>query len=387
MSADVDSLFTTHYDVWDGIRDYYFRYHSVPDADVVESKFNDFESESVSGETAFYIDELRNEFINGKIEEIMREEAKNHGRIPGSRLLERISGKMSELEKQTTTVRDLDITDYEDAVGHMKKKAERAKEMGGSPGIPTGLKVWDTFYPTGMAPGHFIVLIGWSGRGKSWAANLLACKAWDAGFKPMIVSLEMSPEEQRERIYTIMGSGMFRNYDFSKGSINVDNFAGWAKDKLSGQHPFHIVSNEGLGRITPSVIQGKVDKYRPDIVFVDYQQLLDDDVGSGNEVQKNRNISRDLKRLAMSNGIPLVNLTQATQDDPSDTDEPPRIEQVAWSKGIQHDANLAVAVHKYPSDPGEAASFVIVGRKNRHGELFEEELEWDIDRGIIKEMY
>ena len=386
LSADVDNLFVTHYDVWDGVRDYYFRYQSIPDVEIVENKFNDFEGEDVSGETAFYIDELRNEYINGQIEQIMREEAQNHGKIPGSRLLERISVRMSDLEKMTTTVRDLDVTDYEDAISFLERKKERADEMGGSPGIPTGLKVVDTFYPTGFAPGHLIVLIGWSGKGKSWAANMFACKAWDAGFKPMIVSLEMSPEEQRERIYTIMGSGLFRNYDFSRGNVNINDFSTWAKDKLADQHPFTIVSNEGLGRITPSVIKGKVDKYRPDIVFIDYQQLLDDDSGTGNEVQKNRNISRDLKRLAMSSNIPVVNLSQATQDDPSDTDEPPRIEQVAWSKGIQHDANLALAVHKYPSEPGEEATFAIVARKNRHGELFEEELQWDIDRGKIEEI-
>jgi hypothetical protein len=40
----------------------------------------------------------------------------------------------------------------------------------------------------------------------------------------MIVSLEMSPENMRDRIFTMLGSGIFRASDLSKGDINIDDF-------------------------------------------------------------------------------------------------------------------------------------------------------------------
>lgn len=385
MTEDIDDLFVTHRDVWDGIKNYYAKHGSVPDVSIVKEQFQDFEVEDVPGETSYYVDMLKNEYIDSGIESVIRDELSKHGSVPGSELLDTLMQRLGSLQKAATKVIDVDITDYESAVSHLEAKRARALEMGGSPGIPSGFKVMDTFYPTGMAPGQYIVLIGWSGRGKSWMANLLACKAWDAGFKPMIVSLEMTPEEQRERIYTIMGSGLFTNYDFSRGTVNIETFEKWGKDHFAGKHSFTLVSSAGHSKVSPNMIQTKIDKYKPDIVFIDYQQLLDDDHGNSQETQKNKSISRDLKRLATRNEIPVVNLTQATQSDVDDVNYPPQINQVAWSRSIEHDANLALAVHKYPSDPGEQATFDIVCRKNRHGELFEFTLEWDIDRGVVSE--
>ena len=48
----------------------------------------------------------------------------------------------------------------------------------------------------------------------------------------MIISLEMSPENMRDRIYTMLGSGLFMASDFSKGDINIDDFKTWSNKKF-----------------------------------------------------------------------------------------------------------------------------------------------------------
>lgn len=381
LSADIDEMFLTHSDVWKGLKDYYFKYQSVPDVDVLTSKFSDFEHVDVSGDTSYYIDELRNDFINDKLSNIIQSAALDHGSIAGSDLVQRILRHVSSLAKETDIIRDLDLTDFDEARDFYTRKKKRSVEMGGSPGIRTGFKVMDAMYPTGMAGGHLIVLIGWSGHGKSWMATLMACRAWAAGYKPMIISLEMSPEEVRDRAYTIMGSGEFRHSDFSSGAISIDKFDRWANNSLTDKHKFVVVSSEGAGRVTPSTVQTKIDQHRPDLVILDYQQLFDSDENEGNEVVRNRRISRDFKRLAVRNDIPVINLTQATFDDPKQTSEPPRIEQVAWSKGIQQDADLALAVHKYE----DSDVWAVIARKNRHGEEFEFSMNWSLNDGIIQE--
>lgn len=375
-------MFYTHADVWQGVKDYYFEYGQVPDIGVIADKFKDFDAEPVTGLTDFYLDELQNDFLNDRMETIIERAAQNHGKLPAKKLIEKLLRSTSTLAKDANVIRDISLTDVEDASKHFAAKRERALENDGAIGIPTGFKVMDTFYPTGMAGGHLIVVIGWSGHGKSWFANLMACRAWMEGYKPMVVSLEMSPEEVRDRVYTIMGSGVFRHSDFARGMVNVDSFERWAGKNLVDKNDFIVVASEGYGKVTPATVQTKIDQHRPDIVFLDYQQLFDSDDGEGNETVRNRRISREFKRLASRNDIPVVNLTQATFDDPSDTDEPPRIEQVAWSKGIQQDADLALSVHKYT----DSDTWSIIARKNRHGEEFAFGLDWQLNDGIMSEV-
>jgi len=50
---------------------------------------------------------------------------------------------------------------------------ERSAVMGGSPGILTGFDAIDKAYPTGMAPGHLIVAIGWPGKVKHGLLHIL----------------------------------------------------------------------------------------------------------------------------------------------------------------------------------------------------------------------
>jgi replicative DNA helicase len=382
LAADIEDKLITHADVFKGLKEYYFEYQAVPDVEVLEQKFGDFERAEAVGETKFYIDEIRNDFVNDRLARILQGAVSEHGSTAGAKLVEKILKNVSILAKEADVIRDLSLTDIDAANKDFEKRRRLAIERGGHIGIQTGFKVMDSLYPTGMAGGHLVVVIGWSGHGKSWFSTLLACRAWAAGYKPMIVSLEMSPEEVRDRAYTIMGEGQFLHSDFSRGMINLDKFDRWAGGNLADKNDFVIVSSEGAGKITPSTVQTKIDQHRPDLVICDYQQLFDSDESEGNETVRNRKISRDFKRMAVRNNIPIVNLSQATFSDPDDTLVPPRIEQVAWSKGIQQDADLALAVHKYENTD----VWDIIARKNRHGEEFSFGLEWSLNDGVLTEV-
>lgn len=383
MQDNVDDLFISHRDVWEGLKSYYYKFKSVPDVSVLEERYGEFESPKVTAETGFYLDELKNEFLSVKIKNMLLSAGGNLKTNAATRVLSDIQSEIASLSRMANTVRDLDVTDYESAERHMIAVRDRAMEMGGSPGIPTGFKAIDYAYPTGMAPGHLIVVIGWPGKGKTWATSYLACKAWEQGFKPMIISLEMSPENMRDRIYTMLGSGLFRASDFSKGTVNLDDFGTWARKTMADKRGFVLVSNEGVSDVTPSTIQAKIDQHRPDIVICDYHQLFNDSKRSNSEVERNRNISREFKLLAVRNNIPVIDITAATASDVSDHDDPPMLNQVAWSKAIEYDADMAFAVHRTPG----TNLIEIVSRKNRHGTEFDFYLDWDIDRGVVSEVY
>jgi len=383
LADNVDELFTSHRDIWESLKSYYYKFKAVPEAGVLMERHKDFEPVEAKAETGYYLDILKNEFISNKLKTIIMRGGSALKEDAASRVLAQMQSDLAGLSRYTNNVRDLDIIDVESAARHYEAVKERSSVMGGAPGILTGFEAIDKAYPTGMAPGHLIVAIGWPGKGKTWFTAYLACKAWEQGFKPMIVSLEMSPENMRDRIFTMLGSGIFRASDLSKGDINIDDFRNWGNKKFEGKNSFVLISNEGASEVTPATIQGKIDQHKPDLVILDYHQLFNDNKRSNSEVERNRNVSREFKMLAVSNNIPVIDITAATADDISDQDNPPMMSQVAWSKAIEYDADMALAVHRYP----QTNMIEIVSRKNRHGHDFNFYLDWDINRGIVKEIY
>lgn len=384
LADNVDELFTSHRDIWEGLKSYYYKFKAVPEVGILQEKFKDFDPDiNVKAETGYYLDKLKNEFLSSRLKSIILRSGSSLKEDAASRVLAQMQSELATLSRYTNNVRDLDITDAEAAARHFEAVKNRSAAMGGAPGIVTGFDAIDKAYPTGMAPGHLIVAIGWPGKGKTWFTSYLACKAWEQGFKPMIVSLEMSPENMRDRIYTMLGSGAFRASDLSKGDINIDDFRSWSTKKFEGKNSFILVSNEGNTEVTPATIQGKIDQHKPDLVILDYHQLFNDNKRSNSEVERNRNISREFKLLAVSNNIPIIDITAATADDISDQDNPPMMSQVAWSKAIEYDADMAMAIHRYPG----TNMIEVVSRKNRHGHEFDFYLDWDINRGIVKEIY
>ena len=64
LADNVDDLFTSHKDIWDGLKSYYYKFKAVPEAGILQEKFKDFEPVDVKGQTGYYLDTLKNEFIS-----------------------------------------------------------------------------------------------------------------------------------------------------------------------------------------------------------------------------------------------------------------------------------------------------------------------------------
>lgn len=383
LTAQIDDMFISHADVWEGVKSYYYRHGSVPPADVLVRKFDDFVPEETSGPTDYYVDLLRDSFVRGNIKNYLLDAGKELRSEPSRLVLDKLQSQLSRLSQYTAVAGDIDLSDFESAKRHYEQVHDNSELNGGNVGIMTGLKSFDASVPTGLAPGNLVILLGYSGRGKTWLAGYLATRAYTQGKKPMIASMEMTAEAMRDRIYSTMANGSFYVSDFQTGAIDTDDFNTWGKKQFKDKQSFTVVSSEGLSDISVSTLQGKIDQHQPDIVFVDYIQLMSDGAGNRNETEKIRNISRGLKRLALRNNIPVVAISAVTSAELNAPDTPPMLEQVSWSRSIQFDADLAIAVHKYD----DTNIVECVSRKNRFGPDFCAYLEVDFSRGMIKETF
>jgi replicative DNA helicase len=378
LQANVETLLRTHNDVWNFIRLYAENNGAVPPTSLVVEKFRDFEPVQGVGATKHHLEELQTEYLNDSLKDILRSAAGEVQNGQGSLALEDLITKTSQLKKNTSAIRDIDATDIDSALAYFEQVKEQ--QALGHRGIKTGLPGFDNYLPSGIMPGQLGVFLAYPGIGKSWMALYFAVQAWKQGKTPLIISLEMSETEVRNRVFTIMGEGLWSHRKLSNGEVELDMMKKWHTDRIDGRPPFHIISNDSGGEVTPSVIRGKLDQYKPDFVVVDYLQLMNPNQKADNETVKMKNLSRELKLMAISEEVPIIAISSATPDDVKDLSTVPTLAQTAWSRQIAYDADWVLALGRATNSDIIECAF----RKNRNGFMGDFLVQCDFDKGYYR---
>jgi replicative DNA helicase len=378
LQANIENLLRTHTDVWNFIRLYFDNNGTVPPASLVVEKFRDFQPVDGVGATKHHLEELQTEYLNDSLKDILRSAAGEVQGGEGTKALDELITKTSELKKNTSAIRDIDATDLDSAVAYYEN-VQKMKETG-QVGIKTNLPGFDNYLPSGIMPGQLGVFLAYPGIGKSWMALYFAVQAWKQGKSPLIISLEMSETEVRNRIFAIMGEGLWSHRKLSNGEIEIDMLKKWHENKVAGRPEFHIISNDSGGEVTPSVIRGKIDQYKPDFVVVDYLQLMSPNQKADSETVRMKNLSRELKLMSIGEEVPIIAISSATPDDVKDLSSAPTLGQTAWSRQIAYDADWVMAL-------GRATNSDIIEcvfRKNRNGFMGDFLVQVDFDKGYYR---
>lgn len=378
-SANMDDLFTAYGDVWTFAKEYANKYNDVPSFDVIKDRFPDLDDVKVGNQSGHYIDDLKNEYIQNRLESVLTTAGMKMKEISPLEVKERLQTALAKLDRFSANSRDLVITDFENAARRYEEVRERSIAMGGTPGVPTGVDFVDASMVLGMQPGDVMAILGYPARGKSAFGGLLAANAISKGYKPLIVSMEMSAEAVQDRIFTILGSGLFSNSNLMLGNVNHDDFREFGQnfDNRLGW----IVDGNDSGEVTPNFIRGKIDQHHPDFVVLDYLQLFMDNGRTEAMTPRMMNLSLQIKQLAKATGIPIVVISSATPPDGGRIDGPPNVERSAWSRQLSYDSTVCFAIHRH-----DGTNFYEIScEKNRYGPLFWGILDWDMDAGIITE--
>ena len=381
VNEGVENVFIEYRDVWNFIVSHYDEHKKVPSKETVKQHHPEFEFYSTPEPIKYYIDEAKKESLSYQTRVLV---SKTNGLLSEAGPKEALAYLMentSALYKYSSNLKDTDL------VGEWKDRAvdlrERSKKgFGELQGIPSGIKVIDKQFG-GWQPGDFVVLLGWTGVGKSFIARLFAVNAWKAGYRPLIISLEMNKQQEGQRLDTLLnnGEGHFTNTDLVRANPSiVDSYDEWASSTFEGKHPMYLVTSEGLETADQNMVQAKIDQYRPDIVILDYHGLFDDASGARNETEKAKNLSKAFKRMAVKNGVPIIDVAAVTMNE-GHSERPPELEEVAWSKQLAYDADLVLAIQReYNSD-----LFQVVSRKVRRSTQFGFFLRWNLETGKWEE--
>lgn len=383
IDNDCGELIYDNKDVWSFVVDHYHKYGKAPGKVTVQEHFRDFPFCKVEEHIDYYIDEAREKCIEQEIKSIVKKAGEILRESGATPALNFFAQKTNSLMKIGGRVKDVDIaSDYMSRVNDLRERLSGKNQ--GHLGIPSGVTVIDHHFG-GWQKGDLVVILGWTGVGKSFMGLMFAINAWLHGYRPLYISLEMDRQQVEYRVDTILNNGkFFKNSELVHArNIDADDYENWVKDTFDGKHPFYLVTSNGMDQPNQYMIQSKIDQYSPDLVILDYHGLFEDASGSTSEVERTKNLSKAFKRIALRNEIPVIDIAAVTMPQGQHNTRTPELSEVAWSKQIAYDADLVLGVNRRP----DSNIFEVVSKKVRRGQPFAFYLEWDLDSGAMQQLF
>lgn len=179
-----------------------------------------------------------------------------------------------------------------------------------------------------------------SGVGKTAFALQVASRLLINGLKVLIVSREMSDVQILKRIlvsYTGIDSNKFRSRTFTKKEWEIVN------ENIRAIRDFmDLYINTEISTVT--AIKKRIRQIKPDVVIIDYLQLLTPEKSMNNREREVATISREIKGITSDFKIPIIQLSQLND---SFGDSRPQGERaMRESKAIYQDSNNVIYIHK-----------------------------------------
>ncbi len=253
-----------------------------------------------------------------------------------------------------------------------------AEEMSGKPPgtIGTGVPAFDEGLGL-LAPGEVLVMAGRPGVGKTALAVQMADAAVRSGKRAMVFSLEMNGKDLIGRIAR-QRSG--RPAAVTRGCTRAEYLAAKEARIASAQavkaakgrlYVYEVQEASSVAQIEDRVAMLASADLAPDVVVIDYLQLVTPDDSRAPREQQVALISRRVKLLALTYRVPVILLSQLNRD-AEKNDRRPRMSDLRESGSIEQDADRVWLIYpeegKAIAPDSPSVSVVIEQAKNRNGQ-------------------
>jgi len=295
-----------------------------------------------------------------QVEEIVMAEL-GHAVSAGAQSTDAIDGVVSYLSHAVDLLEDLtagqETGDIEAVADEVDAAADRTEPHGWLTGIP-GYDSWCQ----GVRAGEVHIVGGASGVGKTWALVQAANAAADAGRRVAFVTLEMSKPE----IYTRLVAGRI--------GLKAFRLLGRGRTWSQGEHAEYQAARAALiasglrlyvDQRSVGQISAMVRATMPDVLVVDYLQLLDWPDDAGSEYAALTANANALQRLTKRQGCALIAATQQSRD--AIRARSGLVQGGMGSGRIDQIADLWVLIEPEAVEDGAPPEYKLTCRKNRHG--------------------
>ncbi|MEG2788870.1 MAG: DnaB-like helicase C-terminal domain-containing protein [Romboutsia sp.] len=232
-----------------------------------------------------------------------------------------------------------DENDYDDSMGSICEKLLAFLEKDSEIGIRFGVELLDEVIG-GLFNGELTTIAARSGVGKTALALQIMLNVASQNKKVLFISREMSNLQIFMRNITkktgIATKKMkykdLNEEDWKKILSIMENFN---KDNL-------IYINDKISTI--GAIKRRIRQLKPDLVIIDYVQLLNAEGNLQNREREVATLSRELKNITLDFEIPVIQLSQLN-DEMKDL-RPWGERPMRDSKAIFHDSNNVIYIHE-----------------------------------------
>lgn len=359
--------------MWLWTLDFWRKHGALPTERSFKQEFGDFQFVNAEAEPfSALIDEI---YLAYKREHIVMSISSampllNNNNVEDA--FKKLSEGLQKASVETAHLRDINI--IENWEQRLKKYEEIRNTPNSLRGIPTGFTGLDRI-TAGLRPQQLVTFVGEAKKGKSIMSLIMANAAHQHGVTPMFVSFEMSIEEQEAR-YDALLSGVPHSRILRGDLTNRDMEKIERALKLrKNMHPF-IMTEDTASLTTISALAGKVQQYRPNILFVDGVYMMDDENGEPkNSALALTNITRALKRLAQRFDIPIVGTTQVLASKLNDKKSRAiTADSIGYSSSFAQDSDLVLGVESDPDIDNQSIIRVVIARTAPKGEI---RIKWD----------
>jgi len=301
-------------EVLDFITDHYAKHSKSPSLKRLMGHFTSVIFTSTEDSLTELVDDIRSDSLHRGVYALIHEsgtklkQSKNpeQARKKGREALTILRRGILELESEYNPSKDIKVNSQEFKEKFLSDFDDRSSNDG-IQGIPSP---WETYNTAtqGSMEGDLIMLVARSGVGKTWTTLAMVNHAWDAGkgSNILLVSNEIQLMKMANRMVAHASHVSYDNV--KKGNTDKrDRLEKLLSDYQDTAADFIISgSDDDMSAGGVASVEAKINKYSPDIVFIDGAYLLSDDMGAKAAHEKAGNIIRSLKKLAKRRKLPIV---------------------------------------------------------------------------------
>lgn len=364
--------------VWKFIHDHWKKYSEVPTAVTVKDNFPTYRLLDVQDSISYLLDQLIEYRKRQKTIEVVQLAADAVSAGDHNSALTILGAGVAKLSDEGIS-RITDINLSKNATARYDEYLNVKTRPNGLLGMATGFQVMD-FATAGLQPGQLITIIAPPKTGKSVLAMQMAANVHEDGFVPMFQSFEMSNIEQQRRHDAMRAH--ISNGRLMRGALKPEEEIRYKKflERMDAMHNFYL--SESVSAQTISALSVKIEKLRPDILFVDGVYLMVDEMtGEMTTPLALTNITRSMKRLSQQHEIPVVQTTQVLNHKVRRGQV--TADSIGYSSSFLQDSDVIFALQR--QDEADDSSRLLKIVASRNCGPAEVELLWDWEEGRFEE--
>jgi replicative DNA helicase len=248
-------------------------------------------------------------------------------------------------------------------------------------GIPTGFGFLDRA-TQGWQPKQLITFAGPPKAGKSTMLELSMMAASRNYYRPLFIGFEMTNQEIEERWDSIRAKVSYKK--LRDGTLTAEEYAALERaTKRMSEMPPVLLAEDADSTMTVSGVASQIEKYDPEIVFVDGIYMMEDDRGEpkGSSFALT-NITRDFKQLARNFNKPVVITTQVLLWK-MDKKRGVTASSIGYSSSFAQDSDVLCSVEAIPGEPNMNMMKILLGRNTPY---VEQPMRWDWETAEFEEL-